>query len=107
SASCQVESGWSCTGAPSVCTQTAVDSDNDGVPNAIDNCPGIANADQADWDHDGIGNACDQDAENDGIDDDTAITGGGCTCSGSDWSSAPVWALGLLLLFARRRWPAG
>ncbi len=36
------------------------DRDNDGVPNATDNCPGIANMDQADRDGDMIGDVCDQ-----------------------------------------------
>ncbi len=35
------------------------DSDNDGVPNEQDNCPDVANADQADRDNDGKGDACD------------------------------------------------
>ncbi len=35
-----------------------VDWDNDGVEDGSDNCPTIANADQADGDGDGIGNAC-------------------------------------------------
>ena len=34
------------------------DTDGDGVPNAIDNCPTVPNPDQADTDHDGIGDAC-------------------------------------------------
>lgn len=38
---------------------TGVDDDNDGVDDAGDNCPAIANADQADADSDGIGDACD------------------------------------------------
>ena len=38
---------------------TDTDSDNDGVDDAMDNCPNIANADQQDNDGDGIGNACD------------------------------------------------
>src|SRR5205823_445770 len=37
----------------------SVDSDNDGTPNATDNCPAVANADQADGDRDGIGDSCD------------------------------------------------
>ena len=35
------------------------DDDNDGVPDTNDNCPLVANANQADGDGDGIGNACD------------------------------------------------
>jgi hypothetical protein len=36
------------------------DSDDDGIPDADDNCPGMPNIDQADGDGDGIGTACDQ-----------------------------------------------
>ncbi|MCK6549507.1 FG-GAP-like repeat-containing protein [Myxococcota bacterium] len=35
------------------------DRDGDGVEDSIDNCPGVANADQADTDLDGMGDACD------------------------------------------------
>jgi hypothetical protein len=35
------------------------DEDGDGVADAFDNCPGLANADQVDSDGDGIGDACD------------------------------------------------
>lgn len=39
----------------------AADADGDGVPDATDNCPETANADQADTDEDGIGDICDPD----------------------------------------------
>jgi hypothetical protein len=38
----------------------AVDTDGDGIPDARDNCPVAANADQADTDADGVGDACEQ-----------------------------------------------
>src|SRR3954471_12391510 len=37
----------------------APDRDADGVPDSTDNCPNVANANQADADHDGLGTACD------------------------------------------------
>lgn len=35
------------------------DTDNDGIPDTVDNCPDVANADQADTDGDNVGDACD------------------------------------------------
>jgi Thrombospondin type 3 repeat len=55
----------------------ANDADGDGIANAVDNCPDVANPDQADEDGDALGDACDPcppfaataDADADGIPD--------------------------------------
>src|SRR5207247_3136089 len=43
-----------------------LDSDGDGINDCDDNCPTVANRDQADSDGDGRGDACDPDADGDG-----------------------------------------
>ncbi len=44
-----------------------IDSDADGVADDVDNCPMLANPDQADLDGDLLGDACDDDTDGDGI----------------------------------------
>ncbi len=48
-------------------TDEWTDSDEDGIPDIIDNCPFDANPDQSDLDGDRIGDACDPDIDGDGI----------------------------------------
>jgi formylglycine-generating enzyme required for sulfatase activity len=43
---------------PGATGSTLQDSDGDGIPDASDNCPLVANPDQGDCDDDGIGDAC-------------------------------------------------
>jgi hypothetical protein len=53
--------------AAQIANWPVTDRDVDGVPDASDNCPSSANADQADLDKDGIGDACDDDVDGDGL----------------------------------------
>ena len=64
---CAVLSGENAENAPDDCLDLNLDSDQDGVADALDNCPGEQNSDQLDVDDDGIGNICDGDLDGDGI----------------------------------------
>lgn len=57
------------------------DNDGDGIPNVADNCPEVANPDQADNDGEGAGNACD--STPDGSPDDSNLVDAGADSGGS------------------------
>ncbi|RUP83076.1 hypothetical protein C7Y69_03220 [Alteromonas sp. KS69] len=52
------------------------DQDNDGIDDAFDNCPSIANEQQINTDDDTLGDACDLDDDNDGMPDTYEISAG-------------------------------
>ncbi len=97
-----------------VCSDPTGDVDGDGVANAEDNCPNLANPDQADGDGDGVGDACDSTSEpppgeggadgaggSGGGDDGAADDGDGsseegcssCTVADARSSTGPFWAV--------------
>jgi hypothetical protein len=49
------------------CTEPVTDSDMDGLPDEVDNCPLTYNPDQMDFDLDGSGDACDDDKDGDDV----------------------------------------
>jgi hypothetical protein len=70
------------------------DDDADGDPDRGDNCPSVANPDQANLDGDSLGDACDADDDNDGVADtgdacprQAAATANGCPAGGGDGGS--------------------
>ena len=47
----------------------SLDGDGDGIDDAQDNCPAVANPNQTDTDSDAVGDACDADDDKDGFED--------------------------------------
>jgi hypothetical protein len=60
------------------------DSDNDGIGDACDLCPNQNDADQRDSDGDGVGDACDSDGDGDGICDPGRVQSYEGECTGQD-----------------------
>jgi hypothetical protein len=79
------------TSGPATLALNLVDTDGDGVPDCLDNCPTVANPDQADADGDGVGDACDNcvhipnpdqaDCNHNGIGDVCEIAAGAPDCN--------------------------
>jgi len=66
-------------------TWQPTDDDSDGVDNACDNCPTVANVDQSDRDHDFVGDECDSCPDNKENDADAdGVCGDVDQCPGSD-----------------------
>ncbi|MCB9561159.1 MAG: DUF4215 domain-containing protein [Kofleriaceae bacterium] len=102
---CELEPGWTCAGAPTTCRpicddgvlvddEVCDDADADHVVNGADNCPLIANPDQADADGDGVGDACEPPPPPDP---------GGCATAGGAPSPAALAGVLLLAAWLRRR----
>jgi len=80
-----------CDGATDEGVSNCSDTDDDGVPDPIDNCIGVANPAQDDGDEDGVGDMC-----------DVLAQGAGGDCSGGG-SGGSALVLALVMLIAHKR----
>jgi len=85
------------------CVQISMpaDADGDGIADALDNCPNVANADQLDADGDGIGTACDVDEVEDSGDDEEEESSSGLPSIGMFATLASI--LGACVVISSRR----
>ena len=61
----EVDEGFEDTDDDGIADCMTEDDDGDGIPDGADNCPMLANPDQANFDFDSQGDACDEDDDND------------------------------------------
>jgi len=80
------------------------DTDGDGVPDSVDNCPFVPNPDQLDTNQSGLGDACDPNT----LDALAAAGGGGCAAGGGPTGGVLLLlALGAWAILRRRRFAHG
>lgn len=77
--------------------EPGIDTDMDGIPDDIDNCPNIYNPEQEDIDNDGVGDVCDSDGDNGGYDnsgDSAKIKSGEYF-----WNFFLLWLFTIIIMF--------
>ncbi len=85
------------------CVQISMpaDADGDGIADALDNCPNVANADQLDDDGDGIGTACDIDEVDNSSEEEEDGTSSGLPSIGMFATLASI--VGACIVISSRR----
>jgi hypothetical protein len=63
------------------CIPPTPESDGDGVPDSVDNCPSVPNPSQANLDGDGLGDACDPETCGNGVREGSEACDGGVCCT--------------------------